>query len=441
MVRWKTSRGRPSGVGLVVLAGTAAAALASAACGPKEREAPWRCEPGTWRACDLAGEPGRQACLDSGTWLDDCEPIPEPECDASACEQTGLCRLREPVLWARTILWAHPSLCWNGERLGMGWGSGADPRREEHFGTLTPDGRWRSRPVLLSNAYSPGYSRCAWSADAFGIVWYLTQVGVGVQTLDGSGEKIGTLERPMAEGWHIAAVDEGFLVGVRGRVGLRLEPVDRNATPVGQRLDLDSSGYPVDYLFAGGVHAVTSAYYASDPYFERFDMDGNQLGEGVPLAGEEVRDWYALSIGWSGAGYAVVAASEGLDECLLALYRFSADGVLLGDPVALSTAPGCAWGTPAIRWTGSDFVVVWREQDNEDDVKSGALRARRVTPDGTIWPEALTVSAPGGDVRTVAAEWTGQALTVAWDQNWDPSADHPDDYDYDLQLADLAVCD
>jgi hypothetical protein len=111
-----------------------------------------------------------------------------------------------------------------------------------------------------------------------------------------------------------------------------------------------------------------------------------------------------------GQDYLVVWAHPGATTSIRGTRIDSAGTVL--DPAGIPIAGGSQWHwEPAVASNGSDFLVVWKE----DDLATGEIDAARVTADGTVLDETGIHVSAAGSVNYPAVAWDGENYFVVWE--------------------------
>ncbi|MFW5875241.1 MAG: hypothetical protein ACOCXM_00760, partial [Myxococcota bacterium] len=173
----------------------------------------------------------------------------------------------------------------------------------------------------------------------------------------------------------------------------------------------------------------------SDIYAARVASDGSVMeADGFPVSLQaNVQSFGATAS--NGVDYLVVWSDfRNFTPDLLDVYgvRVSPDGTVL-DPlgIPIGTGPG-RQESPAVASDGTDFLVAWSDDVNED-VSGTDVRAARVRSDGTVAEESgFDVTSAGGAQARPAIASNGTTYLVAWQD------DRVDGTDWDIFGARVA---
>lgn len=118
----------------------------------------------------------------------------------------------------------------------------------------------------------------------------------------------------------------------------------------------------------------------------------------------------AASIAWNSLEYAVVWRDErepGNSEIYFA--RLDETGAKIGDGLRVTAEPGYS-GQPKVVWTGTEYGIAWR--DDRDG--NPEIYFTRIAADGTSQAVPTRVTDTPGPSVSPAMGWTGAEYVVVW---------------------------
>jgi len=160
-----------------------------------------------------------------------------------------------------------------------------------------------------------------------------------------------------------------------------------------------------------GMHAVA---WATDIFAGRVTADGQVLDpSGLPINySYSLQD--SPAVAWNGTHYLVVWTdlSAGWNEEDLYMTLVTANGQSLWpDGVPLCNHSGASTDA-AVGWDGTNFLAVWQDSRNGDDLD---IYAARVAPDGTVLdPNGFPVCQAPDNQMNVALAWNGSHYLIVW---------------------------
>jgi hypothetical protein len=121
------------------------------------------------------------------------------------------------------------------------------------------------------------------------------------------------------------------------------------------------------------------------------------------------------SAAWSGSEYAVVWQDDQSGDFEIYFKRFDASMAPIGSAVRLTSSAGAS-RVPEIAWNGSEYGVVWEDERNGGDQE---IYFTRVSAAGTkIGPDVRLTTFPGQSLDPEIA-WSGAHYGIAWhDDGW-----------------------
>jgi hypothetical protein len=286
-----------------------------------------------------------------------------------------------PFLAARN---SAPAQVWTGSEFGVAWSLWyVTSSAEIGFQRVAADGALVGAASVVSDGTTDvGEVGVAWTGSEFGVAWVYLGPGFDVhfRKLHGDG-----------------SIASGIIPVSSGSGGCQLPHM----------------------AWTGSYFGVAYSQWAtsrSEIMYSPRRLDGS-AAMGTTTVTSSGDDSTAPELVWTGSEYGLAwrdnrndsDTSDG-DMIYDAMFmRLGEDGTDITSPIAVSPA-GTQWaGAPTIVWTGSEFGVLW--SDNED--LSTELYLGRVSPDGSeIGSEALMGTFSG--VYAPSLVWTGSYFVATW---------------------------
>jgi hypothetical protein len=163
-----------------------------------------------------------------------------------------------------------------------------------------------------------------------------------------------------------------------------------------------------------------AAAWTGDGYLVVWIGNEGVVGRVVPLDGPP-GPLFTIATGTIGTRWPSVAC--GPAECLVAWWTFEASighrvrlarvrGSTVAQGAFLATTASGDQHEPAVVWTGSQYLVAWRDIRRPD---GGDVYGARVSAAGAVLdPAGFMISAGAGTESQVALDWTGTEALVSW---------------------------
>jgi hypothetical protein len=218
-----------------------------------------------------------------------------------------------------------------------------------------------------------------------------------------------------------ASSGDGFLVAWSSNVSVRGRLLDAAGTPLGA----DSFQIVPSARAANAVAAFDGASYVvvyqrdQDLYATRVSTEGVLLDpEGIAIATDSARE-QEQSVA-CGNGVCLVVWRRGTPtgtRSVIRAARLTPDGVVL-DPAGFVVSPANLHGGTAVAFTGTSFLVAWRQG-------AGEMRGAEVALDGTLVGTGELLISPSGEVVDhPALVSNGVDQVVALYDRFDDSPEH-----------------
>ena len=169
--------------------------------------------------------------------------------------------------------------------------------------------------------------------------------------------------------------------------------------------------------FDGSTYGLTFNYRNASSqmqsHFETLSANG-QITTGPALVSEINADTFAGSLDFSGTSY-LTAWNDARQGGNYEIYftRFDALAQKLSPDVRVTNAPGFSL-QPDVRFTGSEYVVVWHDERFESAGQGSAIFAHRVSAKGELVGAEIQLTTPDEDADFAAFDVSGGRLGVAY---------------------------
>jgi hypothetical protein len=178
------------------------------------------------------------------------------------------------------------------------------------------------------------------------------------------------------------------------------------------------------FAFDGSTYGLTYSFAntRSWSYFETLGATG-QIASGPVLVSEINADTFAGSLDFSGKSYLTAwndARQAGSYEIYLT--RFDATAQKLMPDVRVTNAPGFSL-RPSVRYTGSEYVVVWEDQRFLGSGQGSAIFAHRVSEKGELVGGEIRLTTPDENADFAAFDVSRGRLGVAYVVEGPPTPD------------------
>ncbi|HKQ98168.1 MAG TPA: putative metal-binding motif-containing protein [Candidatus Polarisedimenticolia bacterium] len=149
----------------------------------------------------------------------------------------------------------------------------------------------------------------------------------------------------------------------------------------------------------------------SSIHFGRISVDGLEIGSEIQLAGASNLT-SAPQLVWNGTEFIVLW----INARNVLMSRLAADGTVLGQPLALTTAGKS--GQPGIAWTGTEIMVSWVEEYPLGLTIVLKPSIARLDPQAGVLSDLVLLPWQSGLVIEEAPQplWNGRSLGVVWAQ-------------------------
>jgi hypothetical protein len=351
--------------------------------------------------------------------------IAESPARASTCAEPDLLP-RTTRLDGRASSGRGPSIAQGNDGYAMVIVASVGSQQQVLFHRLSASGESMGSTVLVSpGGLTPGEPVVASTGIDYAVAWYdPARSSVVFVRVNSSGTPVSPfLEFPAY----------GFVLGAPGlawtghEFGLAwLDPqyhfvfrrIDAGGLPVGDpvvvsdffaanvRLVAGDTGYGVAWL---GTRETSPPFYIEDIAFRPLALDGTPTGPQSFLSGPIGGSW--PDVIWIGDRYAVVWSDYHFDPDGAELsVRFAfQDGTFAGPAVQVSPVGSYQDGIPTLAWTGSEIVLAWGRVRGDR-----RFQVRRISPQGTLLGEQVSLAKDETDSRVGGLVWTGSRFAMSW---------------------------
>jgi hypothetical protein len=137
---------------------------------------------------------------------------------------------------------------------------------------------------------------------------------------------------------------------------------------------------------------------------------------------------YTTSIVWSGSQWGLAWEDETYVFYDIYFARLDTDGALVGSVLDVTDTVTSMSESPALTWTGSEFVVAWRDNRLTDT----DVFIARISATGALASSEIQVTGGTTSCHVPDIAWSGSELGLVWgDDQWD--------YYYDLAFQRIAA--
>ena len=283
----------------------------------------------------------------------------------------GITRAAATALGAATDVTNDPTVGAGPDGFLLAWSDSRDgPGTEIYTTTYAVDGTPTDLPTRLTRiegfAISP---RVTWGGNAFSAVW--------------TDNDLGNQEVMFA------------VIGADGRATIG---------PVRVTADFNRSFDP-DIAPNHHGFAITWVDYRDDRrdlWFARLGPDGNAIGIGAPITAGGISP-ATPRLAWSGHEYGLAWSDEIEGSRSVLFARLDHQGQVIDAPIVVAIGAD----DPSIIWTGTGYVVAWRNAGGGASLTEFSAKGRPVDAPVALVADGATIS---------ALTWTGTRLGAAWNR-------------------------
>ncbi len=284
------------------------------------------------------------------------------------------------------------------------------------------------RRVTTNNA-SSDFVYAGWSGTQFGLVWQDKRDNANGEiyfaALNKTGVRLGAdvrvttttgVDAHPALAWNGTRYGLVYADNTGGNYEIYFRLLEANGTPVGNPIRItnaaNASDWP-DLVWTGSFFGLAwederSGVGKEDVYFQKLDASGNKVGPEIQVTTDGARQMAPI-LKWTGTDFGVVWTDTRFTQREIYFRRLDGNGQPVGAELRVSNdGADSAW--PDLAWNGTDWATVWHDtRDGNAEVYLAKISAA-----GVKVGSDMRLTNANGFSGYPSIDWNGFQYGLSW---------------------------
>jgi hypothetical protein len=283
---------------------------------------------------------------------------------------------------------------------------------------------------VTNNSSSSDFVYAGWSGSQFGLVWQdkrdnangeiyfaaLSKTGTRLNAQDVRITATSGVDAHPALAWNGTRYGLVYADNSAGNYELYFRLLEANGSPVGNPIRItnaaNASDWP-DLVWTGTFFGLAwederSGANKEDVYFQKLDASGNKVGPEIQVTTDGARQMAPI-LKWTGTDFGVVWTDTRFTQREIFFRKLDGNGQPVGSEIRVTNDPAdSAW--PDLAWNGSDWATVWH--DTRDG--NAEVYLTRLTASGQKMGGDLRLTNATGFSGYPSIDWNGFQYGLSW---------------------------